>query len=176
MQPHVADGFAHLRECAMRMNTYCSFQAPVHVRMTRPTPHYPPPVHVQQLSSCGFEPCGYWQSSFCAMESPVSNGYRHGSLPKLSISKELSRRDSLSSSRTRDSGYNSDLDASFSPFDYLDLEQRMYRCYSRFLWLRSTQMSYLLGSRLYKRPSKTAYLQMIHSLPVKADRRGHNHV
>jgi hypothetical protein len=49
---------------------------------------------------------------------------KRGSLPKLSMSKELSRRDSLSSSRTKDSGYNSDLDTSFSPLDYADSEQR----------------------------------------------------
>lgn len=49
-----------------------------------------------------------------------------GGLPKLNTSKELSRRDSLSSSRTRDSGYNSDFDVSCSPLDYLDSDQRMY--------------------------------------------------
>ncbi|KAH7089661.1 hypothetical protein FB567DRAFT_618902 [Paraphoma chrysanthemicola] len=51
--------------------------------------------------------------------------FRQQSLPKLSMSKDIARRDSLSSSRTRDSGYNSDLDVSFSPLDYLDTDQGM---------------------------------------------------
>lgn len=59
------------------------------------------------------------------MDSLVSSRCRHTSLPHMSISKELSRRDSLSSSRTRDSGYNSDLDVSLSPFQYVDPQQRM---------------------------------------------------
>jgi hypothetical protein len=46
----------------------------------------------------------------------------HGGLPKLSTSKELCRRDSLSSARTRDSGYNSDLD-SLSPLEVFGLDQ-----------------------------------------------------
>jgi hypothetical protein len=50
---------------------------------------------------------------------------KRGSLPKLSTSKELSRRGLLSSSRTKDSGYSSDLDTLFSPLDYADSEQRM---------------------------------------------------
>jgi hypothetical protein len=55
----------------------------------------------------------------------VSSVYKRGSLPKLSTSKELSRRDSQSSSRTRDSGYNSDLEVAFSPLDFIDSDQRM---------------------------------------------------
>lgn len=56
----------------------------------------------------------------------MTSSHKHGSLPRLSTSKEPSRRDSLSSSRTRDSGYNSDLDVSCSPLDYLDSDQRMF--------------------------------------------------
>jgi hypothetical protein len=46
----------------------------------------------------------------------------HTSLPKLSTAKYVQRRDSLSSSRTRDSGYNSDLD-SLSPLEIAVLDQ-----------------------------------------------------
>lgn len=42
--------------------------------------------------------------------------YSHAELPRLSTSRVLCRRDSLSSSKTRDSGYNSDLEA-LSPLD-----------------------------------------------------------
>jgi len=52
---------------------------------------------------------------------------RHRSLPKLSTTREITRRDSLSSSRTRDSGYNSDLDSSFKPLDFVDYDQRSSR-------------------------------------------------
>jgi hypothetical protein len=59
------------------------------------------------------------------MEPIVSSNYGLGNLPKLSTSKELSRRDSLSSNRTRDSGYNSDFEVSRSPLDFIDSNQRM---------------------------------------------------
>jgi uncharacterized C2H2 Zn-finger protein len=58
----------------------------------------------------------------------ASTEYRQHSLPKLSTPKDLARRDSLSSSRTRDSGYNSDLDVACSPLDYIDTDQRMLLC------------------------------------------------
>jgi hypothetical protein len=54
-------------------------------------------------------------------------------LPKLSTSQEISRRDSLSSARTRDSGYNSDLELAFSPLDYGDAEQRMLPLVVRYM-------------------------------------------
>jgi hypothetical protein len=40
-------------------------------------------------------------------------------LPKLRIAQECPRRDSLSSSRTQDSGYISDADISLSPLDFV---------------------------------------------------------
>lgn len=46
------------------------------------------------------------------------------SLPKLRIAQESSRRDSLSSARTGDSGYNSDPDISLSPLDLVCPDQR----------------------------------------------------
>jgi hypothetical protein len=49
---------------------------------------------------------------------------QHRSLPKLSTTREITRRDSLSSSITRDSGYNSDLDGSFTPLDLVDYDKR----------------------------------------------------
>jgi hypothetical protein len=49
--------------------------------------------------------------------------YTQGTLPKLKIAQEMSRRDSLSSSRTGDSGYNSDPDISLSPLDFVSPEQ-----------------------------------------------------
>ncbi|KAF2826317.1 hypothetical protein CC86DRAFT_27981 [Ophiobolus disseminans] len=55
----------------------------------------------------------------------MTASHKHGGLPKLSTSKELPRRDSLSSSRTGDSGYNSDPDVSFSPLDYIDPDQHI---------------------------------------------------
>jgi hypothetical protein len=42
---------------------------------------------------------------------------------KLAIAQEMNRRDSLSSSRTGDSGYNSDPDISLSPLDFVSTEQ-----------------------------------------------------
>ncbi|KAF1830104.1 hypothetical protein BDW02DRAFT_573353 [Decorospora gaudefroyi] len=56
------------------------------------------------------------------MEAMTLSGYTQVSLPKLTTSKELCRRDSLSSSRTRDSGYNSDLD-SLSPLELVRVDQ-----------------------------------------------------
>ncbi|KAF2797275.1 hypothetical protein K505DRAFT_334452 [Melanomma pulvis-pyrius CBS 109.77] len=44
-------------------------------------------------------------------------------LPKLRMSEESNRRDSLSSSRTGDSGYNSDPDISLSPLDFRGLDK-----------------------------------------------------
>lgn len=46
----------------------------------------------------------------------------HRNLPKLTTARDTcnTRRDSLSSSRTRDSGYNSDLDGSYTPLDCVD--------------------------------------------------------
>jgi hypothetical protein len=79
------------------------------------------------------------------MDSTSSPSHRHGSLPKLSTSKELSRRDSLSSSRTRDSGYNSDLDLSLSPLDYVDLDQRMLRLATIFSSLANTSSDVLIA-------------------------------
>ncbi|KAH7411616.1 hypothetical protein DE146DRAFT_627672 [Phaeosphaeria sp. MPI-PUGE-AT-0046c] len=60
------------------------------------------------------------------MNTMVSHVHDRGSLPPLSTSKDVTRRDSLSSSRTRDSGYNSDLDLSCSPLDYIDCEQHIF--------------------------------------------------
>ncbi|KAJ4347961.1 uncharacterized protein N0V89_009333 [Didymosphaeria variabile] len=45
--------------------------------------------------------------------------YRQAPLPKLRIAQECPRRDSLSSSRTQDSGYISDPDISLSPLDFV---------------------------------------------------------
>ncbi|KAH8716818.1 hypothetical protein GQ44DRAFT_713082 [Phaeosphaeriaceae sp. PMI808] len=59
------------------------------------------------------------------MEVVASTNYRNGSLPKLITLKEHPRRDSLSSSRTRDSGYHSEPEVSFSPLDFTDPEQQM---------------------------------------------------
>jgi hypothetical protein len=52
----------------------------------------------------------------------ASSGHAQAGLPRLSTTKRICRRDSLSSSRTRDSGYNSDPD-SFSPLDASPLDQ-----------------------------------------------------
>lgn len=52
--------------------------------------------------------------------------YKHASLPKLRMKQESNRRDSLSSSRTGDSGYNSDPDISLSPLDFVGPDQRQY--------------------------------------------------
>ncbi|KAH7392783.1 hypothetical protein BKA66DRAFT_411433 [Pyrenochaeta sp. MPI-SDFR-AT-0127] len=57
------------------------------------------------------------------MELIRPNEYRPDGLPKLRTSKAICRRDSLSSSRTRDSGYNSDLDVSLSPLDFVVPDQ-----------------------------------------------------
>ena len=53
--------------------------------------------------------------------------YRQASLPKLRIAQESCRRDSLSSSRTGDSGYNSDPDISLSPLDFVSPDQSEYK-------------------------------------------------
>jgi hypothetical protein len=45
--------------------------------------------------------------------------YRQAALPKLKITDEISRRDSITSSRTGDSGYDSDLNISSSPLDLI---------------------------------------------------------
>jgi hypothetical protein len=45
-------------------------------------------------------------------------------LPKLRIKEEGYRRDSITSSRTADSGYNSDPDISLSPLEFLAPDQR----------------------------------------------------
>ncbi|KAL1601478.1 hypothetical protein SLS60_006393 [Paraconiothyrium brasiliense] len=45
--------------------------------------------------------------------------YRQAPLPKLRIAQECPRRDSLSSSRTQDSGYISDPEISLSPLDFV---------------------------------------------------------
>lgn len=50
--------------------------------------------------------------------------HKQASLPKLRITEESNRRDSLSSSRTGDSGYNSDPDISLSPLDFVSTENR----------------------------------------------------
>ncbi|KAF2854943.1 hypothetical protein T440DRAFT_464263 [Plenodomus tracheiphilus IPT5] len=55
----------------------------------------------------------------------VSQQHTHANLPRLSTSRVICRRDSLSSSRTRDSGYNSDLEA-LSPLDIPVLGQEVY--------------------------------------------------
>jgi hypothetical protein len=65
--------------------------------------------------------------SYCAIDAMLSSVHKRGSLPKLSTSKEITRRDSLSSSRTGDSGYNSELDITFSPLDFIDSDQRTLR-------------------------------------------------
>lgn len=65
-----------------------------------------------------------------AMETIISSHYRQTGLPKLHTTKLICRRDSLSSSRTRDSGYNSDLD-SLSPVDILQREHGTQTNYSR---------------------------------------------
>ncbi|KAH6216553.1 hypothetical protein HBI42_126390 [Parastagonospora nodorum] len=75
------------------------------------------------------------------MDSVVSSRFRHTSLPHVSISKELSRRDSLSSSRTRDSGYNSDLDISLSPFEYVDPQKHI-----SLVRIPSLQLSHMTGN------------------------------
>lgn len=49
--------------------------------------------------------------------------YKQGTLPKLKIAQEMARRDSLSSSMTGDSGYNSDPEISLSPLDIVSSEQ-----------------------------------------------------
>ncbi|KAH7555043.1 hypothetical protein BM1_07704 [Bipolaris maydis] len=59
------------------------------------------------------------------METMPSCTNSHTSLPKLSMSKHVQRRDSLSSSRTRDSGYNSDPDP-LSPLEVAVLEQDLF--------------------------------------------------
>ncbi|EUC29414.1 hypothetical protein COCCADRAFT_8373 [Bipolaris zeicola 26-R-13] len=56
------------------------------------------------------------------METMPSCTNSHTRLPKLSMSKHVQRRDSLSSSRTRDSGYNSDPDP-LSPLEIAVVEQ-----------------------------------------------------
>jgi len=56
------------------------------------------------------------------MESMAVGQCIHAGLSRLSTSKGIGRRDSLSSSRTRDSGYNSDLDA-LSPLDFPGFKQ-----------------------------------------------------
>lgn len=61
----------------------------------------------------------------CAMETMPSCTNSHTRLPKLSMSKHVQRRDSLSSSRTRDSGYNSDPDP-LSPLEIAVVEQGTY--------------------------------------------------
>jgi hypothetical protein len=59
------------------------------------------------------------------MESVVWSdvSYMQAPLPKLKIAQEMGRRDSLSSSRTGDSGYNSDPDISLSPLDFVSPDQ-----------------------------------------------------
>ncbi|KAG9194981.1 hypothetical protein G6011_00101 [Alternaria panax] len=52
----------------------------------------------------------------------ASSGYARPGLPQLHTTKRICRRDSLSSSRTRDSGYSSDPD-SLSPLDAGPLDQ-----------------------------------------------------
>ncbi|KAF1844509.1 uncharacterized protein K460DRAFT_309456 [Cucurbitaria berberidis CBS 394.84] len=49
----------------------------------------------------------------------ASSEYRKANLLKLGTSKVPCRRDSLSSSRTQDSGYNSELEVSLSPRDFV---------------------------------------------------------
>lgn len=49
--------------------------------------------------------------------------YEQAPLLKLKIAQEMNRRDSLSSSRTGDSGYNSDPEISLSPLDFVSTEQ-----------------------------------------------------
>lgn len=50
------------------------------------------------------------------MDAMTISQYPHAGLPRLSTSRMIHRRDSLSSSKTRDSGYNSDLET-LSPLD-----------------------------------------------------------
>lgn len=52
--------------------------------------------------------------------------YKQGPLPKLTITEEISRRDSITSSKSGDSGYNSDPDISLSPLDFVRPDKRMY--------------------------------------------------
>lgn len=52
--------------------------------------------------------------------------YTQPALPKLKIAQEMARRDSLSSSRTGDSGYNSDPDISLSPLEFVSPEPVPY--------------------------------------------------
>lgn len=66
-----------------------------------------------------------WQLMFCAMEAVTFSevSYREAPLLKLRIAQECARRDSLSSSRTGDSGYISDLEISLSPLDIVSPTQ-----------------------------------------------------
>ncbi|KAF2118642.1 hypothetical protein BDV96DRAFT_360518 [Lophiotrema nucula] len=50
---------------------------------------------------------------------------RQASLPKLKIAEEISRRDSIASSRTGDSGYISDPDLSLSPLEFVAHDKRL---------------------------------------------------
>jgi hypothetical protein len=54
--------------------------------------------------------------------------YKQAVLPKLRITEEISRRDSITSSKTADSGYNSDPDISLSPLDFVRPDKRRLLC------------------------------------------------
>ncbi|KAF2268933.1 hypothetical protein CC78DRAFT_575476 [Lojkania enalia] len=52
-------------------------------------------------------------------EAWLDGQYKQASLPKLRMKEEISRRDSITSSRTGDSGYISDPDISLSPLEFV---------------------------------------------------------
>lgn len=60
--------------------------------------------------------------------------YRQAPLLKLSVAQESNRRDSLSSSRTGDSGYNSDPEISLSPLDFVGSDQGEF-CFLEVCWV-----------------------------------------
>lgn len=49
--------------------------------------------------------------------------YKQATLPKLRMTQEISRRDSITSSKSRDSGYNSEPDISLSPLEFVHPEK-----------------------------------------------------
>lgn len=67
-----------------------------------------------------------WRSGGAQMAAPLPKLFIEVERERISTSaSSLPRRDSLSSSRTGDSGYNSDPDISLSPLDCFVPDQRM---------------------------------------------------